>query len=172
MHASTKPCIACYKEIDARARKCPNCLTVHPRARDRVAQAIILIAVGGVIGGIAIGVKTLSMRRFETVDTSVDVRKLQVQKTRVVVGQLRGHDNLYVVGKIKNNSSKTIASASLEVRCFNENGEMIDSWLGNWRGHVKPGNEAAFKLDSAGTHPKEDIATHHVEINHAHALHR
>ena len=168
MNASMKPCVGCYKDIDSRARKCPNCLSVQPRVRDRVVQVVVglvFVAIVAIVVGLGFAVAELGKQPHLN-DTSVDVRRVEARETRIVVGQLQGHDNLYVVGKIKNNSSQPLGYASLEVRCFDEHGTMIDSWLGHWNGRVAPGAEVAFKVDSSGTHPKDRIGTHSVTVTH------
>jgi hypothetical protein len=167
--ANTRLCPVCFSEIDARAKKCPQCHSPLGIYKFGAAVLVFIFVFGG-IGFLALITWGLSRpRKFETVNHAAEVKTV-TSKTYFAPGAQNGMVAT-IVGALRNDGNETIKSVYLEARFFNANNELIDVFDSSYMGSIKPREETPFKIsDGANIHlPEREYASHKLIVKQAYA---
>jgi len=126
--SETKECISCFSEIDARAKRCPNCRSLQTKYSNLENNPIIIgilavfiIMIFGYLSYEIVFARTLEDEAIK--ELVIDVREISTKS--------QGND-LYVacLGSIENNSDFKFKDVKLEVSFFSQNGEVVDTFSG------------------------------------------
>jgi hypothetical protein len=165
----TKTCPTCFSEIDARAKKCPQCLSPLGIYR-LVAVLLVFVFLFGAIGFAGLIIWGTSSRRdYHEVDHPGDVKIATSQHYFAPGYQNQNGKNATIVGSLRNESDETLSSVDLEVRFYNAKNELIDLFEGSNVGPINAQEEMPFKIsDNSHIHlPEAEYASHKIIAKHA-----
>jgi hypothetical protein len=165
----TKTCPTCFSEIDARAKKCPQCLSPLGIYR-LVAVLVVFVFLFGAIGFVVAIIWGMSGRHsYHEVDHPDDVTIVSSQHYFAPGYQNQIGKNATIVGTLRNDSDEALTGVELEVRFYNAKNELIDLFESSSAGSIKAKEERPFKVsDSSHIHlPEAEYASHKIIAKHA-----
>jgi hypothetical protein len=165
----TKTCPTCFSDIDARAKKCPQCHSPLGVYR-LVAVLLVFVCLFGAIGFVVLIIWGASGRHYyQEVDHPGDVKIVSSQHYFAPGYQNQSGKNATIVGSLRNDSDEALTNVKLEVRFYNAKNELIDLFEGSIGGPMKAHEEMPFKVsDSSHIHlPEAEYASHKIIAKHA-----
>jgi hypothetical protein len=165
----TKTCPTCFSEIDARAKKCPQCLAPLGVYRFVAVLLVFVFLFGGIGFLVLIIWGTSGPRNYRQLDHPGDIKIVTSQQYFVPESQNQNGKIATIVGSLQNDSDEVLSHVDLEVRFFNAKNEMIDVFDGSHSGPIKAHEEAPFKVnDNLNIHlPESEYASHKIIAKHA-----
>src|SRR3954454_23829279 len=115
----TKTCPTCFSEIDARAKKCPQCLSPLGIYRLVVVLLVFVFLFGalGFVGLILWGAN--GRHTYHEVDHPGDVTIVSSQHYFAPGYQNQNGKNATIVGSLRNDSDDALTNVEFEVRFYN-----------------------------------------------------
>jgi hypothetical protein len=165
----TKECIMCFSEIDLRAKKCPQCLSVQNKSSNLESNPFVIGGMSLVVAGILGGLFYDSF--YPRLMESKVIQELKVSVSDV--STTKEGKSLYVacVGKIDNNSSFKLKDVKFEASFFSGDGKLIDTFQENNKNIIiPPGSKINFRVRGLAQKKKELYNVCKVKIVDAWAI--
>lgn len=162
----TKICSFCREAIHEAARKCPRCQQWQGWYRFFVyAPAVICFL-------LIAGMQYRFGRLFDAHREEIRLFDAHRQEIRVLESSMRyGADGacagLSTIGRIQNDGDVMWENPVIEVRYFDQAGNLIDTQTERKYIVLPPHEEVAFVLLSKAARPEAEYARHHVEVKAA-----
>lgn len=179
---SQRLCRGCFQPIDLRSRKCPHCHAYQQKGVIWAAWLGVLLTAMFVLGILTDVLLTISDHRKQSLRREpppnyADV--VEVQESRLLPPTIHTEQRPQtvpaVIGVLRNNGTQPIASITLQIRCYDSQKKIVDTFQWSSALEIRPGSSVPFKASEPSygnlrpaALPPEDYVSHEVVVVKAH----
>ncbi len=141
----TKECIMCFSEIDLRAKKCPQCLSVQNKSSNLESNPFVIGGLSLIVAGVLGSLFYDSF--YPRIMESKAIQELKVSVSDV--STTKEGETLYAacVGTIDNTSSFKLKDVKYEASFYSDDGKLIDTFqVDNKKIIIPPGSKINFRV--------------------------
>jgi hypothetical protein len=162
----TKKCQMCKSDIAQDAKRCPHCTSIQHWLYSPFVKAGALVMLYLAL------ILPLGIVFHDALDRGEPFedypRALEISESRLTFGETDSGPTVVVLGVIENNSDVDWEEIYLQVNCYNQQNQLVDTEQDWHYFHIAPTNTTVpFKVSFIRQFPESEYVRHEVTVLHA-----